>query len=201
MKVVEPSFEILAITKDPEKLVELAGRVCYKSEGSITGDSATGFVTRIRESQHASVLEHASMTVRFVCDRGVSHELVRHRVASYSMESSRYCNYSKGKFGQELTFIAPSGIVLGSSEYDLWFGAMSYAEQSYMALLAIGMHTDQARSVLPTCTKTEVVMTANFREWEHVFKLRTSNKAHPDMRRLMVPLKERMAALHPAFFA
>ena len=200
MKVVEPSFEILAITKDPEKLVELAGRVCYKSEASITDDSATAFVARIRTSQHASVLEHASMTVRFVCDRGVSHELVRHRIASYSQTSSRYCNYSKGKFGGELTFIAPVGIELGTREYDLWFGAMSYAEQSYMALLAIGMAPDQARSVLPTCTKTQVVMTANFREWAHVFELRTSNKAHPDMRRVMVPLRERMATLHPAFF-
>ena len=123
MKIVKASAEIVAATDNMEQLIELAGRVCYKSEDRITQNSAAAFIERMQESKHESVLEHAAITVRFICDRGVSHELVRHRIASYSQESTRYVNYSKGKFGSEITVILPCFWEDGSLELSLWAGS------------------------------------------------------------------------------
>lgn len=190
MKVISPSQEILNI-HDGElilKQIETAGRTCYKSEDRITPDSAKGFVECILESGHHSVIEHISITVRLVCDRGVSHELVRHRLASYSQESTRYANYSKDKFGNEITVIRPFFWFEDSLEYQEWKKAMEQAEKAYMKLIELGASPEQARSVLPNSLKTEVVMTCNIREWRHVLMLRCSEAAHPQMREVMLPL-------------
>ncbi len=146
-----------------------------------------------------SVLEHGSITVRFVCDRGVSHELVRHRLASYSQESTRYCNYTKGKFNHEICVVEPS-TSLGSALYNIWLAEMHRAEGAYFAMLEAGATPQVARAVLPQSLKTEVVMTANAREWRHVLKLRCDKAAHPDMRALMLEVRDEFASRWPVFF-
>jgi len=190
MKIILPSHEILT-PLDGEAIlrsIELAGRTCYKSEDKITVGSAKAFTKRIIDTGHHSVIEHANITVKFVCDRGVTHELVRHRLASYSQESTRYANYSKDKFGKEITVIKPLFWAEDSIEYLEWRKAMEYAEKSYLRLTEMGAHPEQARSVLPNSLKTEIVMTCNIREWRHVLKLRCSKGAHPQIREIMLPL-------------
>ncbi len=185
MKIAEPSVELLSITPNSAQLIEMAGRTCYKSEDKITDDSAEKFVGMINKRNHVSVIEHASATFRIVTDRGITHEIVRHRLASYSQESTRYCNYGKEKFGKEITVVKPSGIgEEGTSSYDAWHVSMALAEDVYFELLEMGVKPQTARSVLPTCLKTEIVMTCNFREWRHFIKLRASKAAHPDIRPL-----------------
>jgi len=200
MKIVKASAEIVAATDNMEQLIELAGRVCYKSEDRITQNSAAAFIERMQESKHESVLEHAAITGRFICDRGVSHELVRHRIASYSQESTRYVNYSKGKFGSEITVILPCFWEDGSLELSLWAGSCLTSERIYMQLIASGSSPQQARSVLPNSLKTEVMMTANPREWRHFFKLRCSAQAHPQMREVAIPLHREFASRWPSLF-
>ena len=204
MRLVKPSFEILSIMhKDgifgtPLELIEKAGRTCYKSEDKLTKDSAIEFVKKINHLGHKSVLEHSAMTVRFVCDRGVSHELVRHRLCAFSQESTRYCNYKGG-----VTFVIPPWLddkKADREEYYLWSMSMKLAEDNYIKLLSLGWSPQQARSVLPNSLKTEVVVTTNFREWKHIFKLRTSNAAHPQMRELMLPLLEECKQIIPVIF-
>ena len=177
--------------------VERAGRTCYKSEDRITADSAERFVRTLVKSGHESVLEHEKVTVRIVCDRGVSHEIVRHRLASYSQESTRYCNY--GKAG-EVTFIRPCFWMPGSPAYAAWHAAVEYAEHAYLALLDAGAKPQEARSVLPNSLKTEIVMTCNLREWRHFFRLRTSKAAHPQMREIAIPMLRRFQQMIPAVF-
>lgn len=198
MKIIKASFEILSATPCLEEVIEQAGRTCYKSEDKITNDSAEAFVSKIRSINHESVLEHGAIMVKFVCDRGVSHELVRHRLASFSQESTRYCNYSKEKFGREITVIHP--IDVADAGLSLWRMAMVDAERYYFALLDAGLKPQMARSVLPNSLKTEVVMTTNPREWRHVFKLRCAEAAHPQMREIMVPCRNEFALLWPALF-
>ena len=197
MKLIAPSFELLDKLNGPELLqkIELAGRVCYKSEENITPDSAAGFVGRILKNGHESVLEHEKLTVRLICDRGVSHEIVRHRIASYSQESTRYCNYSKEKFRRELTFIRPFFWESDPEKFGIWKQAMAGAEMAYLALMDLGATAQEARSVLPNSLKTELVVTMDLREWRHFFRLRTGAAAHPQMRELTVPL---LAALRQA---
>lgn len=199
MKVVEAGFEILDTLCgiDILKKIELCGRVCYKSEDKITDESCKTFVQNLIRRGHESVLEHVSFSVRFTCDRGVSHELVRHRLASYSQESTRYCNY--GNAG-EICCIKPQGLERGTFEYTFWRDACKDAEEYYMTLLKRGCSPQQARSVLPNALKTEIVMTANLREWRTVLKLRTSPAAHPDMRALMLPLLEELHEKIPFVF-
>ncbi|SKA65117.1 FAD-dependent thymidylate synthase [Desulfobaculum bizertense] len=202
MKIVPASFEIMFMP-DPDAVminIEAAGRTCYKSEDKITPDSARAFVKRIIASGHESVIEHATATVRFVCDRGVTHELVRHRVASYSQESTRYANYSKDKFGSEITVIRPLFWDEDSEEYALWKESMEQAERLYLALIEKGAKAQEARSVLPNSLKTEIVMTANLREWRHVFRLRCDSPAHPQIREIMLPLLDRFGTELPALF-
>lgn len=203
MKIINPSHEIMAMP-DPAfvmELIETAGRVCYKSEHKITEDSAENFVKGIIKTGHESVIEHVNITVKFICDRGVSHELVRHRLASYSQESTRYCNYSSDKFGNEITVIKPWFFKQNSIAYSIWLNEMENAESAYNRLLKNGVKPEEARTVLPNSLKTEVVMTANLREWRHVLKLRTSEKAHPQIREIMFPLLNELHKELPAVFS
>jgi thymidylate synthase (FAD) len=180
--------------------IESAGRTCYKSEDKITSDSAKNFVKLILKSGHHSVIEHINISVRFICDRGVSHEIVRHRLASYSQESTRYANYYKEKFGNEITVIKPFFWDDDSEEYALWVEAMRHAEKIYMSLIEKGARPEQARSVLPNSLKTEIVMTCNLREWRHVFDLRCAGPAHPQIREIMRPLLKEFSFKIPFVF-
>lgn len=202
MKVIAPGHEILFLPPAEEilRVIELAGRTCYKSEDRISKGSAEKFIKSIVRSGHESVIEHGNCTVRFVCDRGVSHELVRHRLAAYSQESTRYANYGQEKFGREITVIRPCFWKEGSREYLRWYAAMLEAEAAYLELLEMGASPQQARSVLPNSLKTEVVMTCNLREWRHVLRLRCSRPAHPQIRELMLGLLPEFKTRIPVLF-
>ena len=184
MRIVEPSIQFITPINGMAilKRLETCGRVCYKSEDKITKNSAVDFCRNILKRGHEAVLEHCSFTVKFTVDRGVSHELVRHRIASFCQESTRYCNYSKDKFGTEITVIAPSFLEPDTDGYRIWRESCESAEEAYFSLLGWGCSPQEARSVLPNSLKTEVVMTANIREWRHFLKLRCSPAAHPQMR-------------------
>lgn len=182
------------------KKIEQCGRVCYKSEDKTTEDSAEKFVGNIIKRGHEAVLEHESFTVKFVVDRGVSHELVRHRLASFCQESTRYCNYSKDDFGSEITFILPFFLDYKTPGWNAWQAAMKSAEDAYFKMLDIGHTPQEARSVLPNSLKTEVVMTCNIREWRHFFKLRTAMAAHPQMREITRPLLDELKTIIPVVF-
>lgn len=214
MRLIKPSFEILTsrlVIEGMLKRIEVAGRTCYKSEDKLTQDSAKKFVASILKSGHESVIEHESISVRIICDRGVSHEIVRHRLASYSQESTRYCNYSKDKFNNQLTFIIPCWLDMNEKEINvvessintsrkIWLDCMLDAEYHYIQLIKLGWKPQQARSILPNSLKTEIVMTCNVREWRHVFKLRTGKAAHPQMREIMRPMLDEFKQLIPVIF-
>ncbi len=183
--------------------IEQVARTCYKSEGKIQEGSAAKMVASLIKSGHEAMLEHASVTVKFVVDRGISHELVRHRLASFAQESTRYCNYSKDDFGSEITFIIPEYLEYKSEGWNIWKESMKQAEDAYFKMLDFELSPQQARAVLPNSLKTEVVMTANLREWRHFFKLRalgTTGKPHPQMLEVTVPLLEDMKNLIPVVF-
>ena len=202
MKIIKPSFTILEVIEGKEMLkrIERIGRVCYKSEDKITNDSAERFVTNILKSGHESVIEHEKITVRIICDRGVTHEIVRHRIASYSQESTRYCNYSNEKFGSELTLIKPIFWEEDSKQYHVWLQAMQNIEDEYNALVSMGAKPQEARSILPNSLKTEIVVTMNLREWRHFFRLRTSEKAHPQMREIACSILNKFKKEIPVIF-
>ena len=228
MKCIKPSYEILTDISPYGTLeleeIERAARVCYKSEDKYEdqGESAKKLIRKLIGNGHEAMLEHSSLSVKFICDRGVSHELVRHRMASFAQESTRYCNYSKDKFGHEITVIIPPWInekylpkddeaveltkmlLLGpnteAAKYRLnrmsteervaliWWASCFEDEAGYFVMLDEGFTPQQARCILPNSLKTEIVVTANYREWRHILKLRTDPSAHPQMRELMVPL-------------
>lgn len=219
MILVKPYFKI-EDEVDGEKILknlERYGRTCYKSEAKITADSAARFVRGIIKSGHESVVEHEKVTVRIICDRGVTHEIVRHRLASYSQESTRYCNYGGGA-----TFIIPFWVRLKEGEYreasdvfpprndrawehleyaeQIWFSAMLDNEKAYTGLLRAGWTPQEARTVLPNSLKTEIVVTYNLREWRHFLKVRCSPKAHPQMREIAVPLLKEFQKRTPIIF-
>lgn len=202
MKIIAPYHEIISKIDGAEMLrnIELCGRVCYKSEDRITDGSAEKFVGMILKSGHESVLEHEKITVRFVCDRGVTHEIVRHRIASYSQESTRYCNYSKDKFGGEITFIRPCFWAKDDEKFALWKETMQSIEDSYVKLISLGAKPEEARSILPNSVKTEIMVTMNLREWRHFFKLRTAERAHPQIREVAIPLLNELKGLVPVIF-
>lgn len=206
MNVLSPQVIIEDMTNGEEilKRIEKAGRTCYKSEDKITDDSAKEFVRFIIKHGHETVLEHEKVTVRFICDRGVSHEIVRHRIASYSQESTRYCNYGKNKFGNEITVIDVCFWKSESNEdkqkYEVWKKAMEEAEKAYLKLLELGATPQEARSVLPNSLKTEIVVTMNLREWRHFFKLRTSAAGHPQMIQIARPLLNEFRRRIPVVF-
>lgn len=201
MRIVKPRWTIETQLDERDILgsIERAGRTCYKSENLITSKSARAFVKMVIDRGHLSVIEHESVTVRFQCDRGVSHEIVRHRLGSYSQESTRYCNYSKKKFGKEVSFIDLRPFLL-ESQHNLWVTSLEQSEYYYFDLLERGASPQIARSVLPNSLKTEIVVTYNLREWMHFFTLRTSEAAHPQMRELVRPLLAAFRKLIPAIF-
>lgn len=202
MKIIKPYFEILDKIDGDEmiKKIELIGRVCYKSEDRISNDSARQFLKNILASGHESVIEHEKISVRVICDRGVTHEIVRHRIASYSQESTRYCNYYQDKFGSELTLIKPLFWEESSEEYKVWYQSMQSIENAYNALIAMRVKPQEARSILPNSLKTEIIVSMNLREWRHFFKLRTSTKAHPQMREVACAMLDEFKKLVPVIF-
>jgi len=202
MNIIKPYFVIESnIDQDYIlKQIELAGRTAYKSEDKITEDSSKDFVGMILKRGHLSVIEHQSVTVRIICDRGVSHEIVRHRLAAYTQESTRYCNYSKGKFGNEITVIEPVFWDKDDEKYKVWRSAMKHSEICYNRLIELGATPQEARSVLPNSLKTEIVITMNLREWRHFFTMRTSQAAHPQMREIAVPLLSEFKRRIPIIF-
>ena len=219
MKIIEQSWHFeedvdgIAILRK----IEAAGRTCYKSEDKATDDSAIKFVSGVIKAGHHSVIEHHNVTVKIITDRGVTHEIVRHRIASYSQESTRYCNYSHDKFGNEITVILPvwfTGFTEGSltrtdvdqdglkrhAQYALWKSTCEQIEKAYFELLKAGQSPQEARAVLPNSLKTELVMTANLREWRHFFKLRASLRAHPQIRFLAMDMLKGFQEKIPVIF-
>ena len=240
MKIIKPSYEIMDDISpfgihELEK-IEKCARVCYKSEDKILdqAESAKKLIKNLIKNGHEAMLEHSCLTVKFICDRGVSHELVRHRMASFAQESTRWCNYSQDKFGNEITVIEPvefEGLddawkedvskslycaISGCEDenvikdyinaptryqiYAQWYVSLFEAGDSYAVMLDKGVTPQMARSVLPNSLKTEIVVTANYREWRHIFQLRTAKDAHPEMRRLMVPLLKDLKERIPVIF-
>ena len=205
MIIQKPSYEILTDispygTFELEQ-IERAARTCYKSEAFIAdqAESAKKLIKSLIEHGHESMLEHSQLSVKFICDRGISHEIIRHRLASFAQESTRYCNYSKDKFGNQITVIAPP-IKEGTEAYNSWALLCQEAEFTYFHLLDQGVKPEIARDVLPTSLKTEIVVTANYREWRHILKLRTAPDAHPQIREIMVPLLEELKDTIPVIF-
>lgn len=234
MRIVKPSYEIRKLHQEDILAIEEAARTCYKSENVMKEGSADQIISTLLANGHESAIEHAGMSVKFIIDRGISHELVRHRLASYSQESTRYCNYSKNKFGNEITVIEPcfyadipdeekelcrkviddpaaykddriadflERVTNIHKRYARWYEDCRYAERGYFQLLELGATPQEARNVLPTSLKTEVYMTANFREWRQIFKLRTAPDAHPQIREVMIPLLKEMEARIPILFS
>ena len=207
MKIIDPSYTILrpcaldaVARKDALHAIADAARTCYKSTGT---DDAT-LVAQLVRNGHEAMLEHYSISVRFTVDRGVSHEIVRHRIASYAQESTRYCSYNKEKFGSEITVIRPSEFEPGTANYEIWAQACQACEKAYFALLENGAAPEFARDVLPTSLKTEIIVTMNLREWRHFFRMRaagTTGRPHPQMRQVAQPLLEEMRPWLPEVFA
>ena len=209
MSIQKPTVELLSTEPygDMLRRIERIGRVCYKSEDRIEEGSAEKFIRGIIRRGHESVIEHGSITVKFICDRGVTHEIVRHRIASYSQESTRYCNYVKEKFGRQITCIdLATGFRYDLNnesdrkKYDVWQQAMENAERSYFQMIELGATPQEARSVLPNSLKTELVTTMDLREWRHFFRLRADTAAHPQCREVACMLLDRFAREYPVFF-
>jgi len=199
MRLVEPEYRIEAFF-DPEemlRMIEQFGRTCYKSEDKITPFSSSNFVEMLVRRGHWSVIEHCSASVRFINNRGFSHELTRHRLASYSQESTRYCDY--GGEGDVL-FIRPQYWPRDDRRYMRMIGAFQASEEAYLDLRSLGAKPEEARDALAIGLKTELIMTANLREWDHVFSLRAHKRAHPMMRLLMIPLAKDFCSRLPEVF-
>lgn len=197
MNIVSPSATLIWVTPNAEKIIEEAGRTCYKSEDKITEESSKKFIKMIMKRGHESVLEHASASFRFVTTRFTTHQLVRHRLFSYSQESQRYCNYTKGKFGSELTFVRPLDI----ENDEVWKESMKRAEQDYQKMIDMGYPPQDARTVLPSSCKTEIVTTGNFRNWRHFLKLRMSSHAQSDIRYLAQEVFSILSSIAPNVFS
>lgn len=207
MQIIKPSYDILTPISEGGieelKHIEKIARVCYKSEDKISedGSSAKKLIKNLIDRGHEAMIEHSSLSVKFICDRGVSHELVRHRIASFAQESTRYCNYANDKFGNELTFIKPCFWENATDKHmAIWLEAMKAAEVVYLSLIENGAQPQEARSVLPNSIKTEITITANYREWRNFFKLRTAKAAHPQMRELTIPLLAELKEKIPVIF-
>ena len=206
MKIIKPSVEVLfppnkEIATMILKVVELAGRNCYKSEDRICEGSYNKMIGMLRTKKHESVMEHGNITVRMIGSRAFSHQLVRHRLAAYSQESQRYVNYSKDKFGGEITFIDP----VDSDNWDkavkvLFEKGLESAEKFYMQLIEDGLKAEDARGVLPNQTKTEVIVTMNLRSWRHFFKMRCDKHAQKEIRFLAKELLKQVTILMPVIF-
>ena len=189
MKIVKPWIQVENFDgKQIMKNIERACRTCYRSEGLITEDSYKKLLKNCINRGHESVLEHEKITIRMQCDVGVYKDLTRHRFGSFSIESTRYCNYGKDKFDNEIKFIKPCNIDDSSELYSNWIGAMNFIEKEYIAMSMNGATPDQMRMILPHSTAAEVTMTANIREWRHILDLRTKKMTHPAIRQLLIPL-------------
>lgn len=205
MKIINAGYEILTPTEEIQQAVQRIARiarVCYKSEQNASADNDIRLVKNLISSGHEAMLEHFSFSVLFTVDRGISHEIVRHRMASFAQESTRYCNYSKDKFGNEITVIKPCDFMFTTDSYIKWVQSCEAAESAYIYLINNGEPAQDARAVLPNSLKTEIVMTANIREWRHFFKLRasgTTGKPHPQMLEVTVPLLQELKEITPLF--
>lgn len=189
MKIVEPYIEVEPINGiEIMKKIEKACRTCYRSEGNITEDSYKRLLQNCITRGHESVLEHEKVSVRINADIGVYKDLTRHRIASFSIESTRYCNYGKDKFDNEIKFIKPCNIEEGTELYEKWHNACKEIENNYMEMVELGATPDQMRMILPHSTASEIAMTANIREWKHILELRTTTHVHPAVRQVMIPL-------------
>lgn len=204
MKVIQQSYEILTDLSNPIKIlkdIERAGRVCYKSENNTTDDSCITFCKNIISRGHEAVIEHSQLSVRFTVDRAIANEIVRHRLFSFAQESTRYVNYSKDKFSNEIKVIEPEDLLpRDSANYNIWWVSCKNAEDAYMAMLSNGAKPEIARNVLPLSTATEIVVTGNIREWRHFFKLRCDVRAHPQMRSIMRKLLDELKSKILALF-
>lgn len=208
MKIIQQSYEILTNLSNPIetilKPIEIAGRTCYKSENNITGDSCIKFCKMLCERGHEAMVEHSQLSVKFIVNRAIANEIVRHRLFSFAQESTRYINYSKDKFGSEIKVIEPADLLpSNSSMYQFWYNSCKNAEDAYMALLYENVKPEIARDVLPLSTATEIVVTGNIREWRHFFNLRSSRKstaAHPQIRSLCDKLLDELKSKIPVLF-
>lgn len=176
-----------------------SARVCYRSTSS-GQENDSSLLRRCVENGHWTPIEHSLVKIRFICDRGISHEFVRHRLASFNQESTRYCNYSKDKFGKEITVIKPNDIQQDSMPYWVWRRQCESAERAYIKELELGVKPETARAVLPTCLATTLDVSANLREWHHILDLRTSWPAHPDIRLMLFGPLQILAQDYPEIF-
>lgn len=219
MRLLKASFEVETPYEEIARtntILEKIGRTCYKSENKITSSSADAFIEMLVEKGHWAMLEHRSVSIRFICDRGVSHEIVRHRVASYAQESTRYCDYSKSKFDGSIAVINMKDVMAmevgkvhdgamitlehATEWLHIWTSAIRDAEEAYIKLRKAHCPAQLARSVLPNSLKTEIVVTMNLREWYHFFTLRTAAAAHPQMQELTIPLLRRFQEWFPMIY-
>ena len=184
------------------KLIERAARVCYKSENKIKEGSDEQIIKFLIDHGHEAMLEHSQMSVKFIVNRGLTHEFVRHRLASFAQESTRYCNYSNDKFDNEITVVRPRYLFgdNSSAKFNRWSRSMVDCENNYFEMLKLGCTPQEARGVLPIDLKAEIVITANLREWRHIFKLRADSHAHPDMEGLMTNLLNYCKTQYPVIF-
>ena len=200
MKIVEPWVEVEKIDGTKiMKRIERACRTCYRSEGKITEDSYKNLIKNCITRGHESVLEHEKVTVRIYSDIGSYKDLTRHRFASFSVESTRYCSYDKDKYGNEIKFINPVYIE-DKNVYELWKKTMQEIEKNYIEMKKLDATTDMCREVLPHSTAAEYTMTANIREWKHIFSLRANNHVHPSIRQIMIPLLKYFQKEMPEIF-
>lgn len=200
MKLVEPWVKVEKFDgKEIMKRIERACRTCYRSEGKITEDSYKNLIKNCLTRGHESVLEHEKVTVRIYCDIGSYKDLTRHRFASFSIESTRYCSYDKDKYGNEISIMNP--VYIEDKEiYDTWKKAMEDMEKGYMKMKELGASTDMCREVLPHSTAAEYTMTANIREWKHIFSLRANSHVHPSIRQVTIPLLKYFKEQMPDIF-
>lgn len=199
MKIVKQSHEwITPLNRDITlKRIEQIARTCYKSENAIKPGSAEKMVAMLCKNHHYAMIEHISLSCKFITDRGVANEIVRHRIGSYAQESTRYCNYSKDKFDNQITVIdhGYTGVARGH-----WLDLCHESEVYYQLMIESGATAEQARDVLPLCLKTEIVCTWNLREWHEVLRLRTAKDAHPAIRELMIPVLRELQEVYPEIF-
>ena len=201
MRIVEPWIKVEKIDgKKIMKMIERACRTCYRSEGKITEDSYKRLLTNCITSGHESVLEHEKVTVRIYSDVGSYKDLTRHRFASFSVESTRYCSYDKDKYGNEIAFIDP--VYMEDKEiYEIWKKTMQEIENGYIKMKQLGATTDMCREILPHSTAAEYTVTANIREWKHILSLRTTKHVHPSIRQVLIPLLKYFKEEMPEIFA
>lgn len=204
VKLIEPSVEIVSEIDGDKilKQIERCARNCYKSEGNISEDtsSAVKMISKLIELNHTAMIEFADIVVNLHCDVGVYKDLTRHRHCSFAIESTRYCNYSKGKFGNELTFIKPCNMDETKGIYHTWLRTMKDIENAYMQMAELGALPDQLRMILPHSTAASVMMKANIREWRHIFQLRCAKQAHPSVRQIMLMTLKEFHSKVPVLF-